>query len=173
LPRRISQQALADVWNCAATSRYGVHRWTWVTVFGVLYGTGARRGEIARLDVADWDREEQLLLFDGRKSRRERRAPVPSLLSRCLEAYLPQRHNLLESLGRTDEPALFVNRFGMRMSLNGISSGMKRVAQRAGHERISLHQFRHSCASDLLNGVSGWCSIARTPDDRHDRALPI
>lgn len=152
LPRRISQQALAEVWNEAATSRYSVHRWTWVTVFGVLYGTGARRGEIARLDLADWNREEQLLQFDGRKTGRERRVPVPGLVWRCLEAYLPQRHNLLESLGRTDEPALFVNRFGTRMSSKAISSGMKRLAVRAGHERITLHQFRHSCASDLLEG---------------------
>lgn len=154
LPRRISQQVLREVWDTAATSRYGYHRWVWVTLLGVLYGTGARRGEIIRLDLCDWDRDEGLLLFDGRKTRRERRVPVPGLLRRCLDEYLPQRHNLLASVGRTDEPALFVNRFGLRMSLTAISTGMKRVAQRAGHDRVTLHQFRHSCASDLLeNGV--------------------
>ena len=29
----------------------------------------------------------------------------------CLEAYLPKRQNHLESLGTTDEPALFVSRW--------------------------------------------------------------
>jgi integrase/recombinase XerD len=150
LPRRINQHVLTEVWNTAATSRYGYHRWVWVTLLGLVYGTGARRGEIIRLDLCDWDRDEGLLLFDGRKTGRERRVPVPELVWRCLEAYLPQRHNLLESVGRTDEPALFVNKFGTRLTPQSISTGMKKLAVRSGHERVTLHQFRHSCASDLL-----------------------
>jgi site-specific recombinase XerD len=150
LPRRISEDVLTQVWETAATSRYGYHRWVWTTLLGVFYGTGARRGEIARLDVGDWNRDEGLLLLDGRKTGRERRVPVPELVWRCLEAYLPQRHNLLESIGRTDEPALFVNKYGTRLRPQAISHGIKALARRSGHERVTLHQFRHTCASDLL-----------------------
>jgi site-specific recombinase XerD len=154
LPRRISADAVQDVFETATTSRYGYHRWAWMAVLGVVYGTGARRGEISRLDIADWNRDEGLLLIDGRKTGWERRVPVPELVWRCLEGYLPQRHNLLESVGRIEEPALFVNRFGRRMTGRMISEGIKSLARRSGHGNVTLHQFRHTCASDLLeNGV--------------------
>ena len=42
---------------------------------------------------------------------------------RCLEAYLPKRQNHLESLGRTHELALFVNRRGEQFQASSISSG--------------------------------------------------
>ncbi|MBS0266550.1 MAG: tyrosine-type recombinase/integrase [Planctomycetes bacterium] len=154
VPRRISEQVLQAVLQTAATSRYGYHRWAWMTLLVVFYGTGARRGEVSRLDLSDWDREEGLLLIDGRKTGRERRVPVADLVRRCLEGYLPQRHNLLESVGRIEEPALFVSKNGTRLSPHAISHGMQSLAKRSGHEQVTLHQFRHSCASDLLeNGV--------------------
>ena len=114
LPRRISEEVLKKVFETATTSRYGYHRWAWMTLLGVFYGTGARRAEVSRLNLADWNRKEGLLLIDGRKTNWERRVPVPDLVWRCLEGYLPQRHNLLESVGRIDEPALFVSKFGTR-----------------------------------------------------------
>lgn len=154
VPRRISESALAQVFETATTHRYGYHRWAWMTLLGVLYGTGARRGELSRLDLVDWNRDEGTLLIDGRKTGWERRVPVPELVWRCLEGYLPQRHNLLEAVGRIDEPALFVSKYGTRLTPHAISHGIKALARRSGHEQLTLHQFRHSCASDLLeNGV--------------------
>jgi len=61
---------------------------------------------------------------------------------------------LLESVGRTDEPALFVNKFGARLNQHAITNGFQTLVRRSGQARMTLHQFRHSCASDLLeNGV--------------------
>jgi site-specific recombinase XerD len=150
LPRRIARPTLTKLWETAATSRTGYHRRLWVTLLSVLYGTGARRGELVRLNLSDWNREESLLLVDGLKTGRERRIPVSSLVWRCIEGYLPQRQNHLESLGIADEPALFVNRQGQRISCGGISNGLRSIVTRCGDERITLHQFRHTCASDLL-----------------------
>jgi site-specific recombinase XerD len=150
LPRRISRSALSEIWEAAAVSHSGYHRALWVALLGMFYGTGARRGEVERLDVSHWDRDEGLLRIDGRKTGCERRVPVPPLVWRCLEAYLPQRQNLLESVGRTDERALFVNKWGLRLTGRAISSGLQGVARRCGHERVTMHQFRHTCASDLL-----------------------
>jgi integrase/recombinase XerD len=117
---------------------------------GVLYVTGLRRGELVRLDVSDWQREEGTLLIDGVKTGRERRVALPALTWQCLEAYLPQRHNLLERTGRISEPALFVNQDGNRIGPQSISGGLKTIARRCDAGRITLHQFRHTCASDLL-----------------------
>lgn len=150
LPRRISRPAMSQLWEAAATSRYSNSRWLWLTVLGVFYGTGARRGEVQRLNVADWDREGGLLHFDGRKTSWERRVPVPPLVQQCLEAYLPKRQNHLESLGCSEETALFVNKYGARLSGPSISGGIKSIARRCEQDQVTLYHFRHTCASDLL-----------------------
>jgi integrase/recombinase XerD len=48
------------------------------------------------------------------------------------------------------EPALFVSRRGTRLSGQSVSVAVSRLAQRAGLDRVTLHAFRHSAASDLL-----------------------
>jgi integrase/recombinase XerC/integrase/recombinase XerD len=75
---------------------------------------------------------------------------VPELTWRCLETYLPQRQNHLEALGSTSESALLIDKDGGRLSGHALSLAVKRLAARAGLARPTLHQFRHSCASDLL-----------------------
>lgn len=148
-PRRIGTEPMKQLW-AAAGGRGGYHRWLWLAVLGLLYGTGLRRGELVRLDVSNWRREDGLLLVDGRKTGRERQVAVPEVTYRCLEAYLPQRQNHLERLGLRTERALLVNRDGVRVNASAISGAVKRLAVRAEIPRITLHQFRHTCASDLL-----------------------
>lgn len=150
LPKRIDVSQMEALWQAAASKPGRYRRHLWVAVLAMLYGTGLRRGELVRLDVSSWDRDEGTLRIDGRKTGRERRVPVPEIVFRCLEAYLPQRHNHLEQLGRIEEPALLVNRDGSRLSGTSISLGVHRMARRGGVRLHSLHQFRHSCASDLL-----------------------
>lgn len=150
VPRRIGKDALRRLWGCAAERGGEYRRTLWVTLLAVLYGTGLRRGELERLDVTDWNPADGTLLIDGRKTGQERRVPVPETVWRCLEAYLPKRHNHLESLGAVGETALFVNRDGGRLACQSISVGMKRIATRSGSPGVTLHQFRHTCASDLL-----------------------
>lgn len=146
LPQRISRPAMTQLWEAAATSRFDYSRTLWLTLLAVFYGTGARRGEVVRLDVEDWDRESGLLQFDGRKTSWERRVPAPPLVRQCLEAYLPKRQNHLEALGRSDESALFVNKHGARLANEAISRGMKSIARRSNQEQVTLpvNDFRFS-----------------------------
>jgi len=60
------------------------------------------------------------------------------------------RHNRLERARRLDEQALLVGRDGRRLTSQSISNGVRRLADTAGIKVVSVHQFRHSCASDLL-----------------------
>lgn len=149
-PRRIGSKTMEQLWETAAARRQDYQRYLWVAMLAVFYGTGLRRGELIRLDMSDWHREEGTLLIDGQKTGRERRVAVPSLTWQCVEAYLPHRHNQLERMGRLDQQALFVNQLGGRIGPNSISGGLQTITRRCGLERITLHQFRHSCASDLL-----------------------
>jgi integrase/recombinase XerC len=150
LPRRLDRADMEALWRAAADTQGSYSAQLWLTVLALLYGTGLRRGELERLDLDGWDREERLLRIDGRKTGRERLVPVPDLTRRCLEAYLPKRHNRLERARRLDEQALLIGRDGGRLTAQSISNGVRRLATTAGIKVVSVHQFRHSCASDLL-----------------------
>jgi site-specific recombinase XerD len=150
LPKRIDQVHMEALWRAAANRGGDYSSHLWVTILALLYGTGLRRGELARLNVDAFDRSEGTLLIDGRKTGQQRSVPLPEMVLRCLEAYLPLRHNQLEQLGLIQETALLVSRNGQRLSGSAISNGIHDIATAAQVAIHSLHQFRHSCASDLL-----------------------
>jgi site-specific recombinase XerD len=150
LPRRIGREQLQALW-AAARSRPQEHaRYQAVCLLAILYGTGLRRGELERLSVTDWDRDDSVLKIDGRKTGQVRHVPVGEGVWRCIEAYLPHRHNRLEKTGHLEETALLVNARGERIAGNGVGTLLGRLAQSAGVPHVTMHQFRHSCASDLL-----------------------
>jgi integrase/recombinase XerC len=150
IPRPIGRQAMEQLWTAAAERRQSYQRYLWVALLGLLYGTGLRRGELSRLQVSAWNREEGTLRIDGRKTGYEQQVTVPALAWRCLEAYWPHRQNLLEQTGHLDQAALFVNQRGGRLHPRSLSQGLQTLVRRCGVKRFTLHQFRHSCASDLL-----------------------
>jgi integrase/recombinase XerD len=150
IPKRIGQDELRAIWAAARGRRQEHARYQAVCVLAILYGTGLRRGELERLAVDDWDGEHGLLRVDGRKTGRQRHVPVGEGVWRCIEAYLPRRQNRLEMTGRLDERALLVNTLGERVSAESISNMVRRLAEEAGVGKVTIHQFRHTCASDLL-----------------------
>jgi site-specific recombinase XerD len=150
VPQRIGSEHLKGLWEAAGRQRSQYQKQLGVTVLSLLYGTGLRRGELERLNVGDWKREEMLLKIDGRKSGCERSVPLSEGIGRCLESYLPARQVLLEKRGTVGEEALLINRRGRRLSAQCLAIMMHRLARRAEVPLVSLHQFRHTCASDLL-----------------------
>jgi len=150
LPKRIEHAHMEALWRGAADRGGDFSSHLWVTVLAMLYGTGLRRGELVRLNVDAFDRDQATLRIDGRKTGQERCVPLPEMVVRCLEAYLPLRHNQLEQSGLIGEEALLVSRNGQRLSGSGISNGIHDIARSAQVPIHSLHQFRHTCASDLL-----------------------
>lgn len=161
LPKRIDSSQMQELWRQAATRGGGYHRHLRLVLLAILYATGLRRGELERLDLSSWDREAGILRIDGRKTGRERMVPVPALAYQCIESYLPQRHNQLEKLGCIDQRALLVNSEGRRLRGDSISKMMHTLARRSGMKLHSVHQFRHSCASDLLAAGVGLPEVQR------------
>jgi len=150
MPKRIDGKDMKELWSAAATGRGHFQRHLGVTILSILYGTGLRRGELERLNVADWNREDGILRIDGQKTGQERSVPVPRIVYHCIETYLPHRQNHLIRKDRLHQPALFLNRQGGRLQASMVSLMVRNIARRAGVKLRSLHQFRHSCASDLL-----------------------
>jgi len=150
LPRRIGAEHLRKLWDQAVQVRGHYQRQLAVAVLSLLYGTGLRRGELERLNLEDWEREENVLKIDGRKTGCQRSVPLADGIGRCLEAYVPQRQNQLEGCGTHGEPAFLINKQGKRLSAQSLGLLVHRLARRAQVPLVSLHQFRHTCASDLL-----------------------
>ena len=151
MPKRIDAGDMRVLWKAAvAPGRSTYRKHLGITVLSLLYGTGLRRGELQRLNVADWSREDGSLRIDGRKTGEQRAVVVPSIVYHCLETFLPHRHNQLEKHGRLGEQALLLSKHGERLPEAAISHLVHRIARRAEVPLHSLHQFRHTCASDLL-----------------------
>jgi site-specific recombinase XerC len=124
LPKRIDHAYMEAMWREAANRHGEYTSHLWVTVLAMLCGTGLRRGELERLNLDAFDRTEGTLRIDGRKTGHERCVPLPEMVLRCLEAYLPLRHNQLEEAGFCGECALLVSRSGKRLTGGAISNGI-------------------------------------------------
>ena len=85
MPRRIGKEHLTKIWDATSQQRNDYQQHLSLVVLALLYGTGLRRGELERLDLAHWKREEGLLQIDGRKTGCERNVPVTDGIWRCLE----------------------------------------------------------------------------------------
>lgn len=171
LPKRIDHAQMEAMWRAAADRGGDYSSHLWVTVLAMLYGTGLRRGELERLNLDAYNHTEGTLRIDGRKTGRERCVPLPEVVRQCLAAYMPLRHNQLEKAGSCGECALLVSRTGKRLTGVAISNSIHSIARRAEVPIHSVHQFRHSCASDLLEAgvhlaevqrILGHCAISTT-----------
>ncbi|NJM09471.1 MAG: tyrosine-type recombinase/integrase [Bdellovibrionaceae bacterium] len=116
------EKMLAETFN----QRDRLHQYLWPAIFLCIYSIGLRRGEVIRLDLADWDSKEKTLRVRSTKSGWERYLPVPESVSRALEAYLPARHRVLAKYQKLDQSALFVNRSGERLGAHVLSLKFKK-----------------------------------------------
>lgn len=150
IPKRIERDHLLKLLRASATfgGAYGNSLST--TTLLLLYGTGIRRGELERLNLEDWDSTQGTLRIDSKKVNLQRTIPVPGPVAACIESYLPQRLNRLIRFGKTNEKALFISPRGERLSGERVSLLVHRLAKRAEIPLVTIHQFRHTCASDLL-----------------------
>ncbi len=136
-----------------------------------LYASGMRAGELAALSVNDINYDEGVIRVIG-KGNKER----VTLLGRdavfALQRYLRKGRPALLMLAAADDGALFVNRYGERLSDRGIRKLFDRYCTQAStHLKITPHVLRHTFATHLLsNGADlrviqellGHASVATT-----------
>ena len=111
-----------------------------------LYGGGLRVSELVGLNLDDIDFESDLLRIRG-KGRRERLTPVGRMALRWIKHYLPIREP--KTAG---EPAVFLNRYGTRLTTRSVGRLLEDHLARAGlTSAASPHTLRHSFATHLLD----------------------
>ncbi len=116
----------------------------------LLYAAGLRVSEIAGLDVSNLNLETKEIRVWGKGSK-ERIVLMGEPAAAALDLYLRGGRNQL--LGQSRTEALFVNRYGKRLSGRAIQMAIKRYAVEAGlDKRVHPHMLRHSFATHLLDG---------------------
>ena len=128
----------------------------------LLYASGARVSEIARLDVADIDfAQAQVRLFG--KGSKERVVPLYRTALTAISAYLSTSRPTLAGRrkgGGSATAALFVSTRGNRMSADALRTRFERLVRLAGVDADATpHAMRHTYATELLSGGADLRSV--------------
>ncbi|MDP3980335.1 MAG: tyrosine recombinase XerC [Chlamydiota bacterium] len=114
-------------------------------VLELLYSTGIRVSELAGLNVDAIDFSAEMIRVMG-KGRKERIVPMGSYAAKALQEYLKQR------TASESRKAVFVNKFGNRMTVRGVQRVIEKYAIVSGLKgRLTPHTLRHSCATHMLD----------------------
>jgi integrase/recombinase XerC len=124
------------------------------SILEVFYGGGIRLSELVGLDLGDLDLEAGLIRVLG-KGEKERVVPIGSYAISALRGYLARRDEFFppEKKGDRGETALFLNRWGSRLSGRSVSQIVLKYLRKSGISHcITPHSLRHSFATHLLDG---------------------
>jgi integrase/recombinase XerD len=112
-------------------------------MLAILYGSGLRVSEVARLKVADIDSARNVLWVRSGKGRRDRQALLP-----------PKRRELLRCYWRAQRPTDWLfpgTRPGQPISVKAIFRACRKAARVAGIAKsLHPHLLRHAFATHLL-----------------------
>ncbi len=114
----------------------------------VLYSTGIRRIELARLELCDVHRERQTLYVLG-KGGKDRVVPLGRPALAWLERYMQEVRPLL--CMQPEEQALFLTGYGHGFSTGSLGGLIKQMIHQAHPRRAGgCHLLRHACATHML-----------------------
>jgi len=139
LPGILSKEEVAQMINAAETL---FHR----TLLMILYGTGMRRAEAARLKLTDIDSQRMIIRVVNGKGGKDRDLPMSPALLETLRAHwrwLKPRTYLF--------PSRMHRHVEQPITDKAVWHACMRAAQRAGmRKRVTPHTLRHSWATHLL-----------------------
>lgn len=123
-----------------------------------MYSAGLRVAELVSLNVEHWDRDSGVLRVIG-KGRKERVAPVGSYATKALSRWVEVR-TPDESARAAQKSAMFLNRFGRRMTTRSVGRILEKYLKLTGLDtKATPHTLRHSFATHLLDGGADLRSV--------------
>ncbi len=119
-----------------------------------LYASGMRAGELVALSLEDVDFDEGVIRVIG-KGDKERVTLIGREAVQALNRYFRKGRPLLMTAQTADHGAVFVNRYGGRLSDRGVRKMFTRYCEAASAGmKITPHVLRHTFATHLLaNGA--------------------
>jgi len=115
----------------------------------LLYSSGLRVSELTLLNIGEYNPKERLVSVRG-KGKKERIVPVTKAACEWIGHYL-----MHPSRKPKDTHALFLNKFGERLSARSIDRLFQKYLLQSGlPKKVTPHTIRHSIATHLLeNGM--------------------
>ena len=154
-------------------------------ILGMMYDAMLRIGEVSRLDTADIDLNDRLVVVRVAKGRSYRTVPISAKLTQGLHRFLVKQRNAIPG------SHLFVTADGVPLSRDRIEKIIQRISKRLPFH-VHAHKLRRSGATEfcrqggslaILQRILGHRDIRTTmryvcltPDDvqrEHDRFSPV
>lgn len=144
LPEVLNREEISTLLNVTPASALEVRdRAMWE----LFYSCGLRLGELVALNVDHLGSDQAWVRVQAGKRGKDRLLPVGRCAREALEAWLRIR----SAWTHPQEVALFVNRWGKRISGRGVQWRLAMWGRRLGLDRpLHPHMMRHSFASHLL-----------------------
>jgi len=119
-------------------------------ILELLYASGLRVSELVKLNLEHVDLDSQEIRVWGKGSK-ERVALMGKPAANALHTYLSQGRPKLT--GKKQTSALFLNRYGERVTERRVQRILEKYASLAGMDkRVHPHMLRHTFATHLLDG---------------------
>lgn len=123
-------------------------------ILEILYSSGLRISELVMLSKRDLDMKRRWIKVQG-KGKKERLVPITAIAVSWLEEYLKDKRRCVGDKGIkkvVDHEAVFLNRFGSRMTVRSMDRLFQGYLKKAGIiVKVTPHTLRHSIATHLLD----------------------
>jgi integrase/recombinase XerD len=120
----------------------------------LLYGSGMRRSELARLQVGDVDLTQGTVFVRQGKGARDRYVPMGASAAHWLRRYCVEVRPMLVHQAQQVQPGtawtLFLTDYGEPYGGSRLSDLVTYHLRRLGIEHGSCHALRHACATHML-----------------------
>ncbi|MBR2633025.1 MAG: site-specific tyrosine recombinase XerD [Lentisphaeria bacterium] len=154
LPEFLSEQEVSRLLNAFSTRSDDPLELRNRVILEMLYSSGLRVSEAAKLPMRAVDFDEEVIRVTGKGSK-TREVPIGKPALRLLKRYIMDCRPALAGEKGLTEPALFLSNHGRALDRERVWQVVKIAAQRSGiRKNIYPHILRHSFASHMLaNGA--------------------
>jgi len=147
LPRFLSKREVNKIFDAVdVTSPIGLRD---SALIELIYAAGLRVSEAHNLNLSDINLANQELVVTGKGSK-QRLALIGKPATNAIKKYIKYARVKFDQTG--NEKALFINRYGLRLTQRTIQKRVNHYSKMAGLKDVHTHTLRHSFATHLLDG---------------------
>ncbi len=144
LPKVLTSNEMTDLLEVECISIQDIRD---VAIVELLYSSGLRVSELVSLNVNSINSDTMEVKVFGKGSK-ERVVPIGTKAYERIQTYLGIREQFVPK-----DDALFLNKFGTRISVRAIQQNIDKLSSKANlRTHLSPHKLRHSFATGLLEG---------------------